>query len=262
MSSVIKSVKEKGYGVLNGCFNENEVRLIQNRIDSYIDQNDYGVVYEDDESTIRSIHGLHQKDNFFTDLIKDSRLLNLAEEYLGTKCYLHQFKINYKRPFKGLSWPWHQDFPFWKEGDGILKSDLINIAILIDCTSMLHGPLCMIPKSHLLGDLSKKVIDKKSWKDDVSNRLTYQVEQKHIERLTANDNFEFMIGLAGDIFLFDPMVIHASGINLSGDDRRLLILTYNSVDNLPIHVTSKRPSFLTGDDYAPLSGTNTLLEHL
>ncbi|WDE09223.1 phytanoyl-CoA dioxygenase family protein [Thalassomonas viridans] len=253
MYDVIHSTREIGYGVFKACFSDSEVNTIKSRIDCYINNQDYGVVYEEDGSTIRGIHGLHLKDDFFSGLIKDPRLLNLAEEHLGSKCYLHQLKINFKRPFKGAPWPWHQDFPYWKEGDGILKPDLINIAIFIDDASMLHGSLCMIPKSHLLGNISKKVIDETSWKADVSSNLTYQIEKQHIERLTANDNFEFITGKAGDVLVFDPLVIHASGNNISTYDRRLLILTYNSVDNLPVNPKHQRPDFLSANDYTPLS---------
>ena len=262
MDNVINSTKDLGYGFFKDCFSDSEVNLIKKRIDCYVNNNDYGVIYEEDAVTIRGIHGLHLKDDFFSRLIKDPRLLNLAEDHLGTKCYLHQFKINYKRPFKGASWPWHQDFPYWKEGDGILMPNLINIAIFIDDASMLHGPLCMIPKSHLLGNVSKKVIDETSWKVDVSSNLTYQIEKKHIEKLTANDNFEFITGKAGDVFLFDSLVIHASGSNISAHDRRLLILTYNSVNNLPVKPIYKRPDFLRANDYTPLSSINTPLEQL
>jgi ectoine hydroxylase len=260
MYKVINSTREVGYGLFEGCFSESEIKLIKKNIDHYISKHNYGVVYEDDGSTIRGIHGLHKKECFFDRLIKDDRILNLAEEYLGTKCYLHQFKVNYKRAFKGESWPWHQDFPFWKEGDGILTPHLINIAVFIDDASMLNGPLCMIPKSHLLGDLSAKVNNKKSWENDTSRTLTYQVETHDIEKLIINDNVEFITGKSGDVFLFDPLVVHASVTNSSAYDRRLLILTYNSVDNLPVKPTHNRPSFLTTDDYTPLSAINLPLE--
>jgi len=262
MYNVINSTREVGYGLFRSCFDEREINLIKNNIDHYISKHDYGIVYEDDGSTIRGLHGLHNKEVFFDHLIRDARLLNLAEEYLGTKCYLHQFKINYKRPFKGISWPWHQDFPYWKEGDGILTSNLINIAVFIDDASMLHGPLCMIPKSHLLGNLTTEGNNEKSWEDDVSSNLTYQIETQKIEKLTINDNVEFITGKAGDVFLFDPLVIHASGTNLSAYDRRLLILTYNSVDNLPVKSTPNRPSFLSANEYTPLLAINTPLEEL
>lgn len=259
MYEVVKSAREIGYGFIESCFDESEINLIKDRIDDYISKHQYGVVYEKDGSTIRGVHGLHIKDAFFDRFIKDSRFLNLVEEYLGNKCYLHQFKINYKRALKGESWPWHQDFPFWKEGDGILTSNLINVAVLIDDVSMMHGPLCMIPKSHMLGNISTKHTNNKSWESDVSSNLTYQVEKKYIDKLMMNNECEFITGKSGDVFIFDPLTIHASGTNLSANDRRLLILTYNSVDNLPTQPALNRPDFLVGNDFSPLSATNTPL---
>jgi ectoine hydroxylase len=253
MHDVINSTKNLGFGFFKGCFSSHEIDSIRERIDQYVSTQDYGVVYEEDGITVRGLHGTHLKDPFFSDLVKEPRLLNLAEEYLGTNCYLHQFKVNYKKPFKGVPWPWHQDYPYWKDNDAILTPNLINIAVLIDDTSMLHGALCVIPKSHLLGEISTKVIKNNSWNDDVSENLTYQVENKHIEKLTDNGNFEFMTGQAGDVFLFDALVVHASGSNLSVHNRRLLILTYNSVDNLPVNPTHNRPVFLSANNYTPLS---------
>lgn len=260
MNKVINLTREIGYGLYENCFSENEISLIKKNIDHYISKRDYGVVYEDNGSTIRGVHGLHKKEVFFNSLVKDARILNLAEEYLGTKCYLHQFKVNYKRAFKGEPWPWHQDFPFWNEGDGILNSRLINIAVLLDDASMLNGPLCFIPKSHLLGNLSVKVNNKKTWENDISRTLTYQVEKHDVEKLTISNDVEFLTGKSGDVFLFDPLVVHSSGTNSSAYDRRLLILTYNSVDNLPVKPKHSRPSFLTSDDYTPLTAINLPLD--
>jgi len=260
MHKTIGCIKSAGYGVIRNCFDANEIDMIKQRMQLYLKKHHYGVVYESDGITIRGMHGLHKHDVFFERLIKDARLLNLAEQFLGTKCYLHQFKINFKSPFKGEPWPWHQDFPFWEKRDGILKPNLINIGLIIDDLSLTSGPLCIIPKSHLSGNLSQKVNDGKSWKNDVSTNLTYQVDNDILKELLVNNEVQFITGKAGDIFLFDPMVVHASGTNLSFCERRLLILIYNSLDNLPVKSNNKSPSFLTSSDYAPLFGVDTSLD--
>lgn len=52
--------------------------------------------------------------------------------------------------------------------------------------------------------------------------------------------------------LFDANICHGSAPNMSPFDRAVAIVTYNSVDNLPVRVTQPRPEFLASRDYEPL----------
>jgi len=198
-------------------------------------------------------------DEFFSDLASDPRFLLPAEEFLGQRCYVHQFKINMKQRMNGQAWPWHQDFIYWKNGDGIQNPDLLNVAMLLNDVDMLHGPLCFIPKSHRFGDLSEEPAKLGDWEQDLSRDLTYQIGHKAIERLIRDNGIEYMTGKAGDMVFFDPLLAHCSSTNLSPQDRVLLIVTYNAVSNTPRPDHRKiRPEFLSSRDFSPLEAKTSM----
>ena len=251
----IDKIKDDGFYVQRQSFSIAEVGLINRKIDDYVQQPHPGIVREADARLIRGIHGPHLFDDFFTDLISDPRLLRPAEEFLGERCYVHQFKINMKQRMNGQAWPWHQDFVYWQRGDGIRSPRLLNVALLLSDVDMLQGPLCFIPRSHTLGDLSTVPEKTGDWEQDISKDLTYQIGHRPIERLIAENGVKYMTGQAGDLILFDPLMAHCSSTNLSPHDRALLIVTYNAVSNAPVSDGSirKRPEFLSARNFVPLA---------
>ncbi|BBM00788.1 phytanoyl-CoA dioxygenase family protein [Microbulbifer sp. GL-2] len=251
--SIADQVKQDGLSIHRQCFSSEEIVAINEHIARYIEEPHPGIVREDDRKSIRGIHGPHLYDNFFRQLVADPRLLGPAEEFLGEPCYVHQFKINMKQRMKGEAWPWHQDYIFWKNGDGIPRPNLINVAILLNDVDMLHGPLCLIPGSHKFGDLSESSKNTGDWEQDLSKDLTYQIGHADIDRLVRDNGVKYLTGEAGDVALFDPMVAHSSSVNLSPQDRVLLIVTYNTTSNTPRPDHNKpRPEFLSARDFRPL----------
>ena len=251
--SAADDVRRHGFARQPGAFSPDEVRTIRRHIDSYVQHAHPGIVHEDDTDLIRGIHGPHLYDAFFADLVTDARLLLPAQRFLGQPCYVHQFKINMKQRMKGQAWPWHQDFIYWKNGDGIEHPHLVNVALLLNDVDMLHGPLCFIPRSHTGGDLSITPQRADDWKQDISKDLTYQLGHDSVERLIADNGIEFMTGKAGDMIFFDPLLAHCSSTNLSPQDRALLIVTYNAVSNTPRAGHARvRPEFLCARDFTPL----------
>jgi len=252
-AAAVDRIRDVGYSLERGCFLAEEVRAIRDRIDAYVTQAHPGIVYEDDSPLIRGVHGPHLYDDFFAKLVSDPRLLAPAEDFLGERCYVHQFKINMKQRMNGQAWPWHQDYIYWKNGDGIENPDLLNVAMLLNDVDMLHGPLCFIPRSHSDGDLSEDPHRSGDWRQDISKDLTYQVGHGAIERLIRDNGIEFITGRAGDVVFFDPLLAHCSSTNLSPQDRILLIVTYNAVSNAPRPGHRRlRPEFLCARDFSPL----------
>lgn len=251
--SVVEQIRESGLSIRRQCFSPVEIAMINERISNYIRKPHPGIVREDDRQTIRGIHGPHLYDEFFRELIADPRLLGPAEQLLGEPCYVHQFKINMKQRMKGEAWPWHQDFIFWKNGDGIPHPNLISVAILLNDVDMLHGPLCLIPGSHKFGNLCEIPDNSGDWEQDLSKDLTYQIGHAAIDRLVRENGVEYLTGGAGDTMLFDPLLAHCSSVNLSPQDRGLLIVTYNTISNIP-HPEHRefRPEFLSARDFSPL----------
>lgn len=252
----VELVKQQGFHLNQQVFSREEVATIKQKLKEYLAADHPGVVKEKDGETVRGIHGSHLFDEFFADLVTDERLLGPANEYFGEPCYVHQFKVNVKRRMTGQSWPWHQDYVYWHLKDRMPSPNLLNIAIVLDDIDHLHGPLCFIPNSHKLGELTD--IDLSSgagWEQDLSETLTYQIGYDRIAPLINENGVFYAIGNEGDLLLFDPQTAHCSSVNLSPTDRELLIITYNPVSNTPVpfeNPDDRRPDFISARDHTPL----------
>jgi ectoine hydroxylase len=259
MQTIITEIKNNGYARLDSAFSLDEVGLINRQIKKHMTLADEGTTFEEDGTTVRGLHGLHLHDDFFQRITRHEKLLKHAELFLGEACYVHQLKINIKKRMTGQAWPWHQDYIFWKEGDGVPTANLINVGILLDDVEILHGPLCIIEKSHHLGEMSNEVNGtEKNWQQDLSKELTYQIDDDVISRLLNENNVTYLTGKAGDVIFFDPLLAHCSSENKSTYDRPFLIITYNAISNKPQHYL--RPDFLCARNTSPLDIENCVSE--
>ncbi|KZN60466.1 phytanoyl-CoA dioxygenase family protein [Pseudoalteromonas luteoviolacea] len=236
----------KGYFSLQSYLSKEQVAQIVYHLDLYEKEPHEGMVREVKSGELRAVHGPHLYDSFFKELSQNRDIVALAEEILGEPCYLHQFKINLKRRFSGEQWPWHEDFVYWHEKDGVKAPKLVNIVLFLDNTDMLSGPLCFIPFSHnsLWSYASSANVEESDWMRDVSADLTYQLDTEVVSKLISKHGTEFQMGSPGDLLVFSPLLAHCSGNNMSPHHRRMLILTFNAISNAPSK--QNRPEFLCG----------------
>ncbi len=251
----LEKIRKNGYVVIKDMLDLVLVDEINDQIDHLIKSNHLSIHKEENDTAVRSLLGPHLYSDFFLDICKLDELVNICELYLKEQVYVHQFKINTKSAITGRSWPWHQDYIYWREGDHIKKPSLLNVSIALDDINMISGPLCVIPGSHKLGNVSTlkgfEGVGIDSWNQDVSENLTYLVGRDNLKSLINSNGYEFLVCKKGDLIVFDPQLVHCSAPNISSDDRKLLIITYNAVGNKP-ESQSKRPEFLCSTNYTPI----------
>lgn len=257
IESAVNELQSRGLCQIPGLFSREEIDQVNRQIDLYTQNDNPGIVYEEQGQVIRAIHGPHLYDDHFTAIARNPLILDIVKRHLGEDVYIHQYKINMKQGMDGKVWPWHQDFVFWQQNDHIEQPHLVNVAIALNDTSMLNGPLCFIPNSHLDGNLCvatsalNKTGEGSSWRDDVSAELSFQIEKDVVAKLLEGNEPTFGTAEQGDVQLFDPQLAHCSGNNMSPQNRRLLIITYNALSNAPKAI-SDRPVFLCATDTSPL----------
>ncbi|HWS35622.1 MAG TPA: phytanoyl-CoA dioxygenase family protein [Actinoplanes sp.] len=211
------------------------------------------VVHEKGTNVVRAVHGCHLYDETSARLVRLPLFVELAEALTGDQVYVYQFKVNLKQPHEGAAWPWHQDYTFWKNEDGMTDDRAVNIAILLDDTHEDNGPLLVLPGTHRLGLVeSSGGADAGSgdWRKHVSADLEYTVPDAEAERLAGEHGRMLITGPAGTIYAFHPSIVHSSSANRSPDRRAMLLITYNAVSNAT-H-SSPRPEFLVGTDTRPV----------
>jgi ectoine hydroxylase-related dioxygenase (phytanoyl-CoA dioxygenase family) len=214
-----------------------------------------GSVTESDGLTLRAVHLCYLDTPNYADLARRSELLLSAQAILGPSVYVYQFKINMKAAFTGEAWPWHDDFVFWNTEDGMPQPHAVTAAIFLDDVTEINGPICFIPKSHRHQSQAQCVATEDSedetWRSHVSANLKYQTNREIVSVLARQDGVAVAKGQAGSILFFHCKVVHASAANISPFDRRILLITYNRVDNQPTRL--ERPNFLVNRDASPLS---------
>lgn len=222
-----------------------------------------GHVLEKDGKTFRAFHGCHLYDETFRDLIRAPQFLSPAQQLLQDEVYIHQLKVNVKQAFSGEMWPWHQDYIYWRNEDNIPDANILSVMIFLDDIDQFNGPLFFIPGSHTIGcvDSPKESDSPEGWEGNVSASLTYQIEPALVTRLVDRGGLFAATGKRGTAVWFHGNLVHASPPNISPRNRRIAILTYNAVSNIPKKQPNLlRPEFLNGRDYRPLVEFNA--EHV
>ncbi|GIG88023.1 phytanoyl-CoA dioxygenase family protein [Plantactinospora endophytica] len=230
------------------------VELLRDRVGAIAREVRPEVVWEKGGRVVRAVHGCHRFDEVCAALTRHPLLVELAEAFVGGPVYVYQFKVNLKQAHEGAAWPWHQDFSFWHREDGMPRPVAVNIAISLDAVHEGNGPLTVIPGSHRLG-LQDPHTDgndpgRSDWQRHVSADLAYTVTPQRAGELAGELGTRLITGPAGSLHAFHPSIVHSSSNNGSADRRALLLITYNSVRNVPPAPT--RPEFLVDRNAAPI----------
>lgn len=251
----ISAYKRDGYLVQEQALSEDAAEILLARTMTFQANSHPGHVLEKDGKTYRAFHGCHLYDDAYNDLIRAPQFLEPAQQLLDDHVYIHQLKVNVKQAFSGEMWPWHQDYIYWRNEDNIPTSNIVSVMIFLDDIDQFNGPLFFIPGSHHIGCIDSPRVDDapEGWEGNVSASLTYQIDAPLVTKLVESGGLFSATGKKGTAVWFHGNLVHASPPNISPHNRRIAILTYNAVSNIPVTPPSKlRPEFLNGCDYRPL----------
>ena len=262
----LETYNNQGYLFFPNCFSKSEVEAMKAELPALLAVETPGRVLEQDNTTVRAIHGVHQTTEVFHRLSQTPRIVEPAMKILGSQVYVHHFKINLKAAFSGDMWPWHQDYIYWLKEDGMPSEQAVNVVIFLDEVNEFNGPIYLIPSSHKEGTISvlnqkEQFIayqDKPEWISDFTANLKYVTPRKTVTRLINQYGIIAPKGAVGSVLYFHPNCVHASANNISPYSRNLALFTYNSVNNIPQKVENPRPEFLVSRDYQPIDLYNKI----
>lgn len=256
----------QGFLLLSEYFSRTEVELMKAELSALSTENSPTKVLEKDGKTVRSFHGTHTKNEVFSRLSRHPFIVEPAMQIVGSQVYIYQFKINIKAAFSGDIWKWHQDYIYWRKEDGMPKPRVVNAMCLLDDMNEFNGPLYVIPGSHKeemidttadnlkVADVnSNGSSDSSKWLSSFSANLKYSLTQKVVTNLVTKYGITAIKAAAGSVLFFDSNIVHASPNNISPFGRTTVIVTYNSIENIPLPVSNPRPDFLVSQDYQPVT---------
>lgn len=253
LEKAVADYRDRGWCDYGQAFPPDLLAQLKDRVEEISKTDRPEVVHEEDSDVARAIHGCHRYDDVCDAVVRSRVLVDLAEALIGSRVYVYQFKVNVKAAREGLEWPWHQDFAFWSNEDGMPTPSAVTIAINLDEVHADNGPLRVLDGSHsrgLLDSASKRAGRSSNWRDDVSSNLSHAVPLDLLDDLLSDHSMSQFTGAPGAITAFHPCLVHSSSNNHSSDRRSILFVTYNSIDNAPAH--THRPNFLVDRDTRPV----------
>lgn len=248
--------RDNGFFVQSEVFAHAEIKQLVDCLDIFAKSALPGHVKEKNSDVYRAFHGCHLYSDVYSDLVRKPEFLQIARSLLNDEVYIHQLKVNLKQAFSGETWPWHQDYIYWRNEDKVPTNSIVSVMIYLDDITEFNGPLFFIPRSHKAGCIEPQIPEGAAagWEGNVSALLTYQVSDDHVTSLVAEGGLFSAKGNKGTAVWFDGNIVHASPPNLSPSQRRIAILTYNAVSNAPLdeNLSARRPDFLNARDRSPL----------
>ncbi|MDT0616628.1 phytanoyl-CoA dioxygenase family protein [Streptomyces lancefieldiae] len=163
-------------------------------------------------------HPLIRNDAFWARLVSDSRLVDIAEFFLGPD--LACFTAHYicKPPYDGQPVLWHQDGAYWS----LSPMEALTVWLAVDESTTENGCLRMIPGSHELP------LHKPTVRTDEPNML-FSASDEDLVREWADQRGIVDIELQpGDVSIHHPHLLHCSEANTSAKRRCGLDIGYIS----------------------------------
>lgn len=211
----------KGYCVLRGIFNAEEVNQITQKIDLFIQEKSQDLQGREinfSDGEINSIHALNKEDNFFTRLAVSEKITNAAQVFLDAKPELRGSELFAKPAKKGLPSPLHQDNFYWCV-DG---ANALTFWVALDKCGKENGGL-----TYFAGSQKKGLIDHvDSFAPGSSQTIgisATDLEAEGFKKVIPEVN-------PGDILVHHSLTVHGSSGNTSDRSRRGLTFQFKDAN--------------------------------
>ena len=247
----IEQYDRDGYLLFDGFFSPEEVAAMRREVARVSKIESEMVVREGESRVPKAMFRMHESDGDTASPVMHAavrlpRTLGIARQLLRDDAlYLHHTKVNIKAAIEGSVWPWHQDYGSWAR-DGIEKPHLLTMMVSLDSAAEINGCLYFLPGSHKHGRIDPYLDSSTAYK-------VWSVGPKDMKKLIAEHGEPVpIVGKPGSLVVFDCNLLHASGHNLSAQDRWQAYFCYNTVANRPKDVENPRPDWVRSRNWKPL----------
>lgn len=223
--------RRDGYAIVRGCFSPSEVRTIAAAVDrvhaeaiahgrSFRHGNLFYNIAAGDPPSVRMAQWIAYHQPVLNAARLDPRLIDLLAPLIGRDLKQIINQIHWKEPWAQSDFAWHQDARFRRPAAAYrnLGRSYVQTGLAIDPHTPDSGCMRLVPGSHRRGtidlDCSRTVLG--STMDDAA-------------LIAAGLSPDSVIDLAlepGDLALWSPYLVHASGTNRSRHRRRFYINGY------------------------------------
>jgi ectoine hydroxylase len=240
-----------GFLVFNNFLDQETVKRFREDLRAYENDDSIlrseGTITEPGKQEIRSIFGIHELSDRFDRLTRDSRLLDMVHQLLGSDAYIHQSRINFKPGFHGKGFDWHSDFETWHAEDGMPRMRAVSFSIALTDNTPFNGPLMLIPGSHKTFVPCVGRTPEDNYQSSLKKQELGVPNEQDLQKMADQYGIQAPTGPAGSLIIFECNTLHASNANMSPWPRSNLFFVYNSVENRleqPFCGNKPRPDFL------------------
>lgn len=240
-----------GFLVFNNFLDQETVKRFRDDLRAYENDNSIlrseGTITEPGKQEIRSIFGIHELSDRFDRLTRESRLLDMVHQLLGSDAYIHQSRINFKPGFHGKGFDWHSDFETWHAEDGMPRMRAVSFSIALTDNTPFNGPLMLIPGSHKTFVPCVGRTPEDNYQSSLKKQELGVPNEQDLQKMADQYGIQAPTGPAGSLIIFECNTLHASNANMSPWPRSNLFFVYNSVENRleqPFCGNKPRPDFL------------------
>jgi ectoine hydroxylase len=238
-----------GYLVFPELFSRKEVDVLRAET-ARLSRIEAETVIREKTGGVRSIFRVHEDDGAtrspaFRALVHTPRVLQPTMQALGGDVYVYHTKINTKPAIEGTVWMWHQDYGSWKR-DGCPRPDMGTFAVMMTDSTEMNGALYVVPGSHKRGRIDPY------YDESTSYKFWAVPKEQIVSVLKESAKPVPVVGPAGTCMLFHCNLLHASGHNLSAEDRWHIYISFNTCANAPQFGPDTRPDWVVSRNTRPL----------
>nr|WP_280423290.1 ectoine hydroxylase [Nocardia carnea] len=244
-----------GYAILDRLLSPEEVAEFAAEIDRLANdpdlRGDDRLIVEKTSQQVRSVFDVHSLSPAVKELVRESRVVELARQVLGSDVYIHQSRVNYLPGF-GTGFYWHSDFETWHAEDGMPTPRAVSLSIALTDNYPYNGSLMVMPGSHRTFVPCVGETPADHYRESLREQEIGVPSQADITELAHKYGIEQFTGPAGSALLFDSNIMHASANNITPFPRSNIFLVFNSVENTleePFAAPARRPAYIASRDF-------------
>ncbi len=221
----VDQYKTQGYGVYDRLLSEEEVRRLNDEIDSItagatLTRHDSTRLEMEpnqppDGTKVRRVYEPCTFYDAFREISESPKLLDCAQQLIGPDILYYYSKINMKPAEVGSVVEWHQDLAYGP----LTNRSYLAVLIYLHDADLSNGCLQVIPGKFRMLDHARNGLFQGKITEALDTSKAIPIEAKR-----------------GTAIFFEGLVPHASAPNTSARPRTTLIIGYRAADAFPLHL--------------------------
>ncbi len=242
----LQTYRDKGYVLRRSLLSVAEVKHMKRAMPTLLESSGNDGMHRECERSgaVRQVYLAHRYVEPFSKIIRHPSIIEPVKQIIDNDVYVWHSKLNVKEAFEGTVWLWHQDYGYWML-DGV-DARLVSVMIILDKATTNNGCMMVVSGSHKWGR-QEHFSD-----EETTNYKQWCIATKSLKRKLREEQIEQITGQPGDVLFFDCNLVHGSGHNMSPIPRKVFIVAYNSITNIPRPVDKPRPDWVVSRRFDPV----------